>query len=36
MAPTSVSAAWTETASVAHDTGPFPHLHGGPVSAIKA
>ena len=36
MAPTSVSPAWTETASVAQDTGPFPYLHGVPVSAIKA
>ena len=36
MTTTSVSPAWPETASAAQDTGPFPYLHGGSVSAIKA
>jgi hypothetical protein len=36
MAPTSLSSAWPETASAAQDTGPFPYLPGGSVSAIKA
>ena len=36
MATTSVSPAWPETASAAQGSGPFPYLHGGSVSAIKA